>query len=971
MYPNVRKRKKSVYWIGIFTEALLLGFTSHALADQTQRGTSPILNQNQRDSANRNPSADHPHGSMSPYFDDEDDDDEDFFSRFPNQPGLHPGAHAPGGHPSAAYPNRPTGPGVNNSSAPNLRNPGSGFSGGGLNKSDGPDPIRTAKGISIGGQPPNGVISSGAVPTLKIDDESAEGSKEIVTDFNFPDADILDIAKTLGKLTGKNFILDKEIKGRVSIITNSPITVSQAWKLFLTSLDVNGLALVPSGAYLRIAKQRDARDKQIKTYTGDSSPDTDALITRVFSLKYISAEEVARTFRNIVPATSRIIPYEQTNTVIVTDTGSNISRMAKLLELLDVEGFDAGIEVIPVRYASAAELSKLIDTLIPGTGAGASIAGGAPGMPRMGGGRFNARRTKEGGIINTIIADERTNTLIVHANVKGTDQVRELVAKLDLKVPTSLGGGKVRVVYLQFADAEQVANTLNNFSTQSKAGGGGPMGGAGTGTNPIASSLFEGSIKISADKATNSLVITASPSDFVTVQRVINKLDILREQVYVEVALMEVAMERGFKFSANAGAPGAFLGSTPGGGADLNFLMAGPLGVLQNAGALVTLPFGGTTNYTTPTGQQLTGFPTAFAMVRAAQNNQAISVLATPQIIALDNTEAEFQSNEKIPIPTQNAVQGAGVSTGYGTKESITTSIKIKPQINKIINFVKMDVTVKLGDIDNSRVPANVQGNAVGVTERVSQTTVLVGDSDTVALGGLTRDKSSDQVVKIPLLGDIPIIGWLFKSKTTSVEKRNLLIFMTPRIVRQYEKVRAILDRKLKERDEFLEENTGGVDPLRYQRDKIIRSLPDIKELKEKHPPTTVNIEDDLAGPSGEPTPTQTPGAREVKPQVPAAPAAPETLPPPKDQSEASPAAKPEQTANTAPAKLQETSTQAPPVLNTEGMTPSRVPQNAPASAVVNSSATTPTPETPLESVPAPQPSVVPGLPAPAHGGKT
>ena len=856
MHPNLRTKKKSICWIGILTETLFVLNSSWSwAADPTQRLPNPPGLPSQMhpsglsaDPSHRNPAdlngpgPDHSRNAPSPYFDDEDDEgeDDDFFSRYP-------------GHPGGARPQVPAG----------------GRSAGGLTRSEGPDPVRTNKGISVGGQSPNGVISNSNIPVVKIDDESAEGSKEMVTDFNFPDADILDLAKTLGKLTGKNFILDKDVKGKVSIITNSPISVSQAWKLFLTALDVNGFALVPSGAYLRIAKQRDARDKQLKTYTGDSSPDTDALITRVFSLKFISAEEVSRTFRNLMPATSRIIPYDQTNTIIVTDTGSNISRLAKLLEILDVEGFDAGIEVIPVKYASAAELSKLIDTLIPGTAAGAGPAGGGPpGLPRMGASRFNARRTKEGGIINTIIADERTNTLIVHANVKGTDQVRELVAKLDLKVPTSQGGGKVRVVYLQFADAEQVANTLNNFSTQSKAPGfTPPAGGAGTGSNPIAGSLFEGSIKISPDKATNSIVITASPSDFVTVQRVINQLDIPREQVYVEVVLMEVAMVRGMNLSANVAAPALFSGSTPGGANDLSFLLSGPLGMLSNAGALVTLPIPGlgtSAPITSPTGQQVTGLPNAFAIVKAAQNNQNISVLATPQIIALDNTEATFESTEKIPLATTTSVQGAGVATGFGgPSQEITTSIKIKPQINKMINFVKMDVTVKLGDIDNSNVPNNVKGNANGTTTRSSQTTVLVGDSDTVVLGGLVRDKAEDLTVKVPLLGDIPIIGWLFKAKSTKVEKRNLLIFMTPHIVRQYAKIRTILDKKLKERDEFLELNSGGTDPLRYQRDEIIRSLPNLKDLEDKHPPLTINIDDDRT-PS--PNPNSLPAAKEASP---------------------------------------------------------------------------------------------------------
>jgi general secretion pathway protein D len=227
---------------------------------------------------------------------------------------------------------------------------------------------------SMGGGPSNGVISQNNIASLNINSETGEGSKEMVTDFNFPDADIMDIARTLGKLTGKNFIYDKDVKGRISLISNSPITVGDAWRAFLTSLDMSGFALIPSGKYLRIARNRDARDKQLQTYAGSFSPNTDALITRIFSLKYITADEVARTFRSFMPANSRIMSYDQTNTVIVTDTGANIGKLSKMLEILDVEGYDAGIEVIQVKFASAVELAKLVDQLLPGNPAGGTGA---------------------------------------------------------------------------------------------------------------------------------------------------------------------------------------------------------------------------------------------------------------------------------------------------------------------------------------------------------------------------------------------------------------------------------------------------------------------------------------------------------------------------------------------------------------------------------------------------------------------
>ncbi|OFZ17931.1 MAG: type II secretion system protein GspD [Bdellovibrionales bacterium GWB1_55_8] len=746
----------------------------------------------------------------------------------------------------------------------------------GGNTGNAPEPQRTNKGISMGGGTPGNVISGNESPSIDINTETGSGSKEVVTDFNFPDADIMDIAKTLGKLTGKNFILDKDVKGRITIISNSAITVGDAWRAFLTALDINGFALIPSGKYIRIARQRDARDKQLKTFTGDSAPDTDTLITRVFQLKYIDSQEVARTFRSFMPANSRIIPYEQTNTVIVTDTGSNINKLQRMLDILDVEGFEAGIEVIPVKFASAAELSKLIDTLIPGTGAKGPTAGG---VPRFGAAsRFSARRTKEGGIINTIIADDRTNTLIVHANTRGADQVRELVAKLDQKVPAVQGGGKVHVIYLQFADSEQIATTLNNLSQQTSGGFRPltPAGTGGTGVNPVSASLFEGSIKISADKATNSLVVTASPADFVTVQRVVNRLDIPRDEVYVEVVIMEVSLGRTFQFSTNVVNPKNGIAFSP--NTDLLDFIQSPLsqkGAILGFGTKATTEvLIGTTKFNVPNVQSL---------IKTLQTNTNANVIATPQIIALDNTEATFESSEKIPVPKVTAVQGAGIATGID-RESVSLSIKIKPQINKISNFVKLDVQAKLADFSNRELPAQVAGLALATIERSAQTTVVVGDSDTVVIGGLIRDKQSDTVSKIPILGDIPLLGWLFRAKNQSTEKTNLLIFLTPHIVRQYEKVRAILDKKLQERDDFLEQNAGGRDPQRKQRDEIIRALPDVTQFKAWKTERSVTLNEDEpaavsvgSGPS-ESEDTKPPASQPGEP-VPASPE--DSAPPP------------------------------------------------------------------------------------------
>ncbi len=823
--------------------------------------------------------------SVAAESDDEEDDEEDF-----NPP---------------ARPASPTGGGIpQGSSLP----AGSSISAGGQSKSDGPDPVRTAGGIDVGGSG-SGVISRNKVDAIRIDSESGEGSKETVTDFNFPDADIMDIAKTLGKLTGKNFILEKDVKGKITVITNGPIKVADAWRAFLTALDINNLALIPSGNFIRIARARDAREKQLKIYSGEQSPDSDALITKVFQLKYINAEEVARAFHQFIPPAARIFPYEQTNTIIVTDTGSNIAKLTKILDLLDVEGYDAGIEVVPVKFASAGELSKLIDSLLPGT----SVAGGAgsPGAPPRfggGGGRFNSRRTKEGGVINTIISDERTNSLIVHANAKGADQVRELVAKLDQKIPSPTGGGKVHVRYLQFADAEQIATTINNLlqgAGSRSASAGMPGAAGGTGTNPVAATLFEGSIRVSPDKATNSLVVTASPADFVTVERVINRLDIPRDEVYVEVVIMEIGISKTFDFSANLISPTSKIGyTTASAGTISSFLQNGGLtaglsGLALGFSALGTGTV--TINNTSYTVGNL------MALVQLLQTNANANVLATPQILAIDNEEAEFTNTEKIPVDGGTTMAANGLAQSQVTPLPLTLSIKIKPQINKISNFVKLAVEAKSGDVSSRQVPSSLQGRSVATIDRSAKTTVIVADSDTAVLGGLIRDKVDDQETKVPILGDIPILGWLFKSRTTQMQKTNMLIFLTPHIVRKYEKVRALLDKKLKERDDWIETNAGGKDPMRGKRDNMIRELPDLKELLNQKVQTSVNLDEDQpavlappsdngtqAPPTSQTSPQTTPQATPVDQGVPAAPPpAPEAALPPPPAGELPPPAPP------------------------------------------------------------------------------
>jgi general secretion pathway protein D len=317
---------------------------------------------------------------------------------------------------------------------------------------------------------------------------------------------------------------------------------------------------------------------------------------------------------------------------------------------------------------------------------------------------------------------------------------------------------------------------------------------------------------------------------------------------------MELSIGRDFQFSTNVINPSSGIGFTP--NTDLIDFAVSPF---SQKGAILNFRQGKTTNITVA-GKSVE-ISSVTGLIKALQTNSNANVLATPQILTLDNTEATFESSEKIPYPTATAVQGS-VATSVA-KESVSLTIKLKPQINKISNFVKLDIKAKLADISSRELPKQVQDLAFATIERNAETSIVVADKDTVVLGGLTRDKQEETVSKVPILGDIPLLGWLFKARRSQSSKTNLLLFITPTIIRQYESVRAVLDKKLKERDDFIESSAGGNDPLRKYRDNMIRTLPEIKDLTSVKPVTGFTIDQDepqLEGnPSGATEPRQTP----------------------------------------------------------------------------------------------------------------
>lgn len=612
---------------------------------------------------------------------------------------------------------------------------------------------------------------------VNLNPETAFGP-EVVTSFDFPNVSILDLTKHMQKLTGLNLILDKDIKGKISISSPTPITIGDAWKAYLQALSINGYSLVKSGAFYTIVNNRDIRYSPTTMYTGTYTPNTENYVMQIIPLKYVNSREVANSFRPFMSRYGRIIEIKQTNTVIVQETGTHINRLMKLIKFIDIPGHEESLQIIKVRNSSAQEIATLLDKILKG-GAGAN------GAARAGGVASSSGSTSQSNI-SRIIAEPRTNSIIAMANSEGARELRGLIEKLDVKV-VAAGSGQIHVYYLNYGDSEALSKTLSSLVGNAPRAGG--VGGLTRFTSPSSgtattATLFNSEVKITSDKDNNALVVTASPTDYETVKAVIAQLDIPRDQVYVEGLMMETSVGKKNAFGisligayGSGGAQKAGYGNTN----DLLSLMTN--NITNLSGLFVGGGLGRKVDLTTPTGTVQVNSVNALITAIATQNST--NVLATPQILTMDNVEGTFESGEQVPITQTTNASNGSTSTSVN-QQKVTLNLKITPQINKVTRFIKLKIDQKIEDFSD-RPLTSTQGG-VGTVLRQIQTTVVVRDKDTIAMGGLMRDKETNTVSKVPLLGDIPVLGWLFKNTTKSVEKVNLLFFMTPKILASYEK---------------------------------------------------------------------------------------------------------------------------------------------------------------------------------------
>lgn len=704
---------------------------------------------------------------------------------------------------------------------------------------------------------------------VNLNPETAFGP-ELVEPKDYINKDIMEITQEVQGLTGINLILDKDVKGKVSISFSTPITVGDFWKAYLTALDMAGFTLVKSGAFYKVINTRDVRYSPTKIYTGSYTPETDAHVMKVMALKHVDAAEISRNFRPFMSRYGRIIDLKQTNTIIISDTGTNINRLEKLIKFLDVPGYEESLQIIPVYNSSASEIAKLLDEILRGGSSGASASRARTGAKSK---RFSAASGNDGKNISKIIAEPRTNSIIAMANAAGAEELRNLIKKLDVKYSSS-NSDKIHVHYLNYGNAEELSKTLSNLVSGSRSNAARGNNARSFVSRDDGSTLFNGEVKINADKNNNALVVTASPTDWITIKNVITKLDIPRDQVYVEGMIMETSINKvrgwGVDFIGKYG-----RGNAQSGGFNSGQGLGGNDGLLATGNPVNISNFfvgigGPNKNPTEITlGGQTIKVNSVNALIRAIAQNSATNILATPQLLAMDNTEAEFEVGATVPIINQQITNGTVQNTNQ--RQEAKLSLKITPQINKVTRFVTLKINQTINDFIGD--PAAAQsGVGLPTTVRSANTEIMAKDGDTIAMGGLLRDKEITTFNKVPLLGDIPVLGWLFKSKNRTIEKVNLLFFLTPKIISPYEKTASantlkVLDKRMDNLQNVIDDENPApfkenVDKLRAQvesqSNEYTGGTPNVYQQN--------NANDEGIGPSAEPeTPSYTEIAEEVE----------------------------------------------------------------------------------------------------------
>ncbi len=612
-------------------------------------------------------------------------------------------------------------------------------------------------GILIGA-PLAGFGQSPANPNTPATAAQKSGQRYVSIDFN--NVDISVFVKFMSELTGMNFVIDQRVRGKVTIISPSKISVEEAYQVFESVLEVHGFSSVESGGVVKIIPTTDARTKSIETRIREESGNIDdKVITQLIPLKYANPDEIKRLLTPLIGKSSVILAYPDTNTLIITDTESNIKRLTRILKVVDVAGTGQNITVIPVEFADAAKLTTILGTVFKPD-------------PR-------SRRSRMEDPIS-FVADERTNAIVLLSSEADALRAKQLVKMLDKETPR--GKGNINVYYLENSTAEDVAAVLQDIP---KGGGkgGATASKAGKPTAPVVSD----NVRISADKATNSLIIMADKEDYEVLKDIIQKLDIPRSMVYIEALIMEVNVTTGLELGSEYSVGGktnyddkeAIFGGGWAGKDD------GYISYDETAstatGSLVPDLGSGFSLGIFGEAIEIAGvqFPSVAAIAKAYQTNSDTNILSTPQVLTTDNEEAKIVVAENRAFQTAASESSTGISSVYNSYEyrDVGKTLTITPHISKD-RMVRLKIALEVSSVENAT------NDRPTTNKRTVDTTVIVKDGNTIVIGGLIDDQTETGTKQVPCLGSIPILGWLFKNQRNSKDKTNLYVFLTPKVVK-------------------------------------------------------------------------------------------------------------------------------------------------------------------------------------------
>jgi general secretion pathway protein D len=621
--------------------------------------------------------------------------------------------------------------------------------------------------------------------------------------FNLQDADLSELVNHISGLTGRRFIYGQKVRQiKATVVSPEPVTLAEAYETFLSILESNGMTVIPHGRFYKIVDSGGVVNQVTPVVSrGEPLPRSDRYVTRLYRMQNIGADEAAALVTKFKSKEADISVYAPGRLIIMTDTGANIDRMIRILEEIDVGGAGQSMWIERINYGTATDYAQRINELF-GLGA-------PPGPANMGAG------------LTKVIADAQSNSLIIVGTEDSYTKLLQMLKRLDAQPAEA---GHARVVNLQHAKAEELANILTQMVQGAKKEGAaaGPAGQANRET-------FEGEVKLTSDKATNSIVIMSSGRDYATLRLLIADLDMPRRQVFIEAVIMDLdvtdSMQLGTSWhggdqeNLGGGGPSTFLGGYKAGDSlqfprDPNLLQGMALGVRGPS-----LP--GSDNLIAP-GVTIPAFG---VVMQALTTSGASNVLATPHVIATDNVAAEIHIGKNVPLQqnlggglsslaglaggtTAGANPAAaltsmmpGMMGGYNAqRQDVGIKIKVTPHINNS-SQVRLELEQESSD---TGAPTGALG-AVPIIKRTANTTITVDDQQTVVIGGLMRDEQSRSEKKVPVLGDIPILGFLFRTTTNEKKKSNLMLILTPYILRDQADLRKVFERKMQERQEFLD----------------------------------------------------------------------------------------------------------------------------------------------------------------------